>query len=67
MMVVVDEEHFYRCAAATELCKAENALSKDRRLEIHTKVHINPGRYIPYPSNWQTSQHVAQLRAHKLW
>ncbi|WQZ00934.1 nucleotidyltransferase domain-containing protein [Stenotrophomonas phage StenR_269] len=67
MIVVVDEDHFYRCAAATELCKAENALSKDRRIEIHTKVHINPGKHIPYPSNYATSSVVQHLRAHKLW
>lgn len=67
MIVVVDEDHFYRCSAATELCKAENALSKDRRIEIHNKVHINPGKYIPYPSNWQTATHVTQLRENKLW
>lgn len=67
MMIVVDEAHFYRCAAATELCKALNLMDKGDRITAHSKVNINPEKYIKAPSNYNIWQLVNKLKELKQW
>lgn len=67
LMIVYDTQHFARCVAATEMCKALNLLSKQDRVDAHSLVHLDKDLEFKLPNNRQLRTFINGVKSTDWW